>query len=323
MSRLERLVNLTAALLNAERPLTSDAIRDRVPGYPEDKASYRRQFERDKDALRELGFPLVTKEEIVGSLTTYSVDRERYYLRDPGLTPDELSALTMASEVVRLNGLGDKRLYDAMWKLEAKPGNSPTNSSDPASQNLPLVNLDAELPTNATVAVIFDAIASGRSFAFDYKAARREVVPRSLSFEKGRWYLAAYDLQRSDERSFRIDRMDGELVLGADTASLSIPAAPPRTSPSRSPWELGEGEPIAAVVLIDAPHAIWAENHVGTKAVSDRNADGSIEVTLSVRNVDAFRSFVLGFLDGAEVLSPDPLRNELISWLDTKAAGGS
>ena len=54
--RLERLVNLTATLLDTRRPLTLDELSERVePRYPEDKTSRRRQFERDKETLRELG----------------------------------------------------------------------------------------------------------------------------------------------------------------------------------------------------------------------------------------------------------------------------
>ena len=44
MDKLERLLNLTAALLHADRPLTADDLRDRVGGYPDAKASFRRAF---------------------------------------------------------------------------------------------------------------------------------------------------------------------------------------------------------------------------------------------------------------------------------------
>ena len=68
MSRIERLVNLTAALLAAERPLSADELRSRVPGYPDEKASFRRQFERDKEVLRDLGLPL-SMESLPGDAT--------------------------------------------------------------------------------------------------------------------------------------------------------------------------------------------------------------------------------------------------------------
>jgi predicted DNA-binding transcriptional regulator YafY len=56
--RLERLTNLVATLLDTRRPLTLEEIVDVVPGYPDDKLSYRRQFERDKDTLRGIGIPV-------------------------------------------------------------------------------------------------------------------------------------------------------------------------------------------------------------------------------------------------------------------------
>ena len=58
MDKLERLLNLTAALLHAETPLTAEDLRTRVGGYPEAKVAFRRTFERDKDDLRSMGMPL-------------------------------------------------------------------------------------------------------------------------------------------------------------------------------------------------------------------------------------------------------------------------
>ena len=58
MDKLERLLNLTAALLDTEMPLTAEEIWDRVGGYPDAKPSFRRAFERDKDELRAMGMPI-------------------------------------------------------------------------------------------------------------------------------------------------------------------------------------------------------------------------------------------------------------------------
>src|SRR5687768_14446799 len=61
MDRLERLINLAAELLAADRALTRDELRERLGVYPTDDASFRRAFERDKEALRSMGMPLVTE----------------------------------------------------------------------------------------------------------------------------------------------------------------------------------------------------------------------------------------------------------------------
>jgi proteasome accessory factor B len=60
--KVERLVNLTVALLEARRPLTFDQIKARTRFYGQDDAeSARRMFERDKDELRRLGVPIETR----------------------------------------------------------------------------------------------------------------------------------------------------------------------------------------------------------------------------------------------------------------------
>ncbi len=89
-AKLERLLNLTAALLETPRPLTADEVAARIFGYPEDKTAFRRAFERDKEALREMGIP-VEMEEIPHTdppQQGYRIPKDRYYLRDPGLEPD-------------------------------------------------------------------------------------------------------------------------------------------------------------------------------------------------------------------------------------------
>ena len=99
MDKLERLLNLTAALLDTPRPLTAAELRDRVPGYPDADASFRRAFERDKDDLREMGVPveLSDVDSPTGPVAAYRIHKDQYYLRDPGLEPDELAALHLAT----------------------------------------------------------------------------------------------------------------------------------------------------------------------------------------------------------------------------------
>ena len=59
MRRIERLINLIAALLDSDRPMTAEDIRARIAGYDQENYdAFRRAFERDKDALRAMGIPL-------------------------------------------------------------------------------------------------------------------------------------------------------------------------------------------------------------------------------------------------------------------------
>ena len=58
MSKIERLLNLTAVLLDTERPLTAQEIRSQVEGYGVEDSGFNRMFERDKDDLRSMGVPI-------------------------------------------------------------------------------------------------------------------------------------------------------------------------------------------------------------------------------------------------------------------------
>ncbi len=312
MSRIERLLNLTAALLNAERLLSADQLRERVPGYPDDKASFRRQFERDKDALRELGLPLTMEPLTFDNAAAqfgYRIFPDDYYLRDPGLAPDELSALHLAARVVHVEGLEGA---GAQWKLGL-----PSTVAD-STEGLPVEVASGEtfVPANEALASIFSAIATGRVVHFGYRAEPRTVEPGQLSFRNGHWYLAGFDTGRNDDRSFRVDRMDRPVLVGP-AAKAGRPAAElnPITS-LRRPWELGDGESTRALVRIVPPQSVWALAHLGEGAVAERHDDGSLTFQFDVRSEGAFRSFVLGFLDRAEVVAPPRFRANFCSWLE-------
>ncbi|HEX9969117.1 MAG TPA: hypothetical protein VGB03_03185, partial [Acidimicrobiales bacterium] len=61
MNRLERLINLVAALIDAEQPLSRHELTVLVPGYDDNEQAARRAFERDKDALRSMGIPIAVE----------------------------------------------------------------------------------------------------------------------------------------------------------------------------------------------------------------------------------------------------------------------
>ncbi|MBV8234533.1 MAG: WYL domain-containing protein, partial [Acidimicrobiia bacterium] len=83
-----------------------------------------------------------------------------------------------------------------------------------------------------------------------------------------------------------------------------------------APWQMGAEEPVRARLLVDGEHAGWAVGQLGSDAVESRHQDGSVVLGVTVTNRSAFRSFVLGFLDHAEVLDPPELREDLTAWLE-------
>ena len=296
MDKLERLLNLTAALLHAEIPLTAEELRDRVGGYPDTKATFRRAFERDKDDLRSMGMPLRV-EPVPGvdpPVDGYRLDRDEYAGTELAFEADELAALHLATSLVRLDGDDT-----ALVKLGAAGGNAPTDSV-------------GRVPFNDTLATMIGAAVDRRALAFTYNDVERIVEPWKLSFTRGHWYLSGFDRLREDQRLYRVDRIEGDV-------SLSGPAEAP-VGDVNEPidlrgWELGDGPAVEATIVVDADQAAYARHILGD--VVDQ-PDGSVTATLDVRNIDAFRSFVLSFLEHAEILEPADLRSDFVEWLEAQ-----
>jgi proteasome accessory factor B len=298
--RLERLTNLVATLLDTRRPLTLDEIVELVPGYPHDKNSYRRQFERDKDTLRGIGIPIRLESiDSLGPEQGYRIPPDEYYLPPLDLTSDEQAALHVAVTAVRLEG--GPGPAEALWKLGGREGEA--------------AHALAALPTVPALPTLFDAYRSRATVSFRYRGELRHVDPWGILFRRGHWYVVGHDHARGDRRSFRVDRIDGDVDAGAAETFEPPARLEPGSMLGDEPWRYGDEEVVTARVAVDAIHAATVVAQVGEDAVVEHSTDGGILVELPVTNREAFRSFVLGLLDGAEVVSPPELRDEMRAWL--------
>jgi proteasome accessory factor B len=310
MSKLERLLNLTAVLLDTRRPLTAEDLREKVDGYPEGDSAFHRAFERDKDDLRVMGIPLRV-ERVPGTdppVDGYRIRPDDYYLPDPGLAPDELAALRLASLTVEVDGLGEPSAgREALWKLGGRQSDEPLRAESLAS-----------VPADPALVPLFTAITNRRQVAFTYRAESRTVDPWRLSFQRGHWYLSGFDHLRGGERSYRVDRIEGPVTEMSGTGWSQCPTEAPGGRTLQA-WELGEDEPTAVRLRVDASHAAIAARQLGPDHLADLITADHVEFVVPVVNQVAFRSFVLGFLEHAEIVEPEPWRADLVSWLTALA----
>ena len=310
--RLERLVNLTATLLATRRPLTLDELAERFePPYPADKAARRRQFERDKETLRDLGIPITVEPIGLSGDQGYRIRPEDYYLPDPGLTPEERAALHVAVTAVRLGG-DDAR--EGLRKLGGLEGGLEVGAAD-----APM----AELERTPALGELFDAVARRAPLTFTYRGEPRALEPYGVVLRWGHWYVVGHDRDRGAPRAFRVDRIDGDPAVGEPGGFEPPPDVDPAAYLRADPMTYGEDQPRAARVLVDPTRADWVAEQLGEESVRERRDDGSVVVELSVVNREAFRTFVLGLLEHAEVLEPEELRADLVAWLEAIAGGTS
>jgi len=308
IDRAERLTNLLALLLSTRRALTASDVFNELAGqYPAGTAAKRQAFERDKASLRDIGVPIET--EILGGSdagrTAYRIDRDRYELRDLELTADETRALQAAVAAIRS---GTPIGTDALLKLGAGALDADTA-------------VWANIPTLEALPVLREAVSARTSVGFKYRERARRVDPWGMLLRDGFWYVVGFDHGHGERRTFRVDRIEGTVEVEA-ASSFDRPELDLRSVLPQDPKQIGaaggaDADATALVRLDSASNRVAEALHeLGEARVVERGDDGWVDVQVPRANAAAFRSWVLGFLEAAEVLEPPSVRDGIVAWLD-------
>jgi proteasome accessory factor B len=302
---IERILNLLAFLLTAGRPVTADEIRHTVKGYdqPSDEA-FRRTFERDKDLLRTLGVPLETTYTDIWEVELgYVVPSDQYTLEDPGFTDDERSALLLAAEAVRFGG--ERTGIDALFKLG---GARRSTSAAPVR-----ADLGQDL---TTLGELFSAVTQRRTVRFDYRNRSRTIQPFGMVHRYGHWYLVGPETaDLATIKAFRIDRM-GSPSVGPEAGKFKRPKSFDASAVLEG---IGASES-------DETARIRFDNDVVDVAMNRSRAativeagDESTLIEVPMADEGSMISWVLGFDDRAEIVSPASLRAAFIEYVEVSA----
>jgi predicted DNA-binding transcriptional regulator YafY len=295
---LERITNLIALLLETSQPLTLDQIVHDLGQYPAGEAAQRGAFERDKALLRDLGVPIESK-VLAGSdagKTAYWIDRRRYELTDLRLADDEKRALQLAVAASRL----DEGEF-GLLKLGA----------DGAATSSVIANI----PDVPALPVLREAAAQRSEAVFTYRGVPRTLQPYAVLLRDGSWYVIGHDAGHDEARTFRVDRIEGDVSMGAAHSFERPDDFDVRAVFPADPKLLGDAPTSSARVRVDAARARAAAASLGDAAVVARSATGDIEVEVPCVNLDAFRSWLFGFGAHAEVLGPPEVRESVVRWL--------
>lgn len=207
MSRsAERIVSLLWLLLEAGSVgRTKDDIFQYLYEHQNTSATAKqRQFSRDKEALTSIGVPIQWRHNTT-SQDVYVIDHDRLYLPDLALTDNEILALHQARALWRRSPMEDA-IYAALARMA---------STQPAAE--PLVG--AQLATSQTL--LADIVASARDqqpIHFRYRTvgrdeiADRRVRPWAVLMAHQHWYVVGWDLDRGDERIFRLTRIESKSI---------------------------------------------------------------------------------------------------------------
>jgi proteasome accessory factor B len=300
-SPLERVTNLLTLLLETRVPKTLKQIANELDGmYPDKAIALRGAFERDKALLREIGVPIET--EVLGGdqagETAYRIDRDAYELRGLQLTDDERHALQMAVATIRSDSG-----QDGVWKL--------------GGSVLPTSTVVANVTQHEALPALRVASGERRTVSFRYRGVDRTLDPYGLLLREGLWYAIGHDHGHGEVRTYRVDRIEGEVRVSPDDTferpvDFDVRAAFPADAKLLGVADEGATE---ADVAVEPPLAAVVRAELGPDAERERRDDGTIVFRVPCANRVAFRSWVLGLGLHAEVLSPPEVRADLVQWL--------
>lgn len=214
-----RLLHLLS-LLQMRREWTGAALADRM-------TVTERTVRRDISKLRTLGYPISASPGIAGGYQLGSGAQLPPLLLDD----DEALAVALGLAAVAtgpVSGIGEASVR-ALAKLEqVLPGRLRPKFSA-LRQSVSVLAGNAATVDPQTLTALSGAIAEQRVVAFRYTAAgsapgRRLVEPYKLVSTGRRWYLAAWDMERQDWRTFRMDRCQSIPVLRERFFPRPLPA---------------------------------------------------------------------------------------------------
>ena len=305
MSRkIERLINLTIALLATTRYLTKSEIFRKVDGYEGSAETKERMFERDKDDLRTLGIVIEvgSYDPLFNDEAGYRIKSEHYQLDLGPVTPTEISLLSLAADAWQGAAFADAT-QTALLKLNAMGV-----PADP-------INIPGFTPklSNSTkeLEIITDAIAQSDFLHFSYLSNTlmteiRTIVPIALSNRSGFWYVSGVDQDIQEVRTFRLDRIQGDMTSSKNKDPFEFPAG----------FELNEAEmgAISTFALIDVRKGKGHSLRNLAVSVVDLGEWDQIKVPLF--NSHSLAAEILWHGDDVFVQEPAELRDLIVEHLE-------
>ncbi|MEX3504018.1 helix-turn-helix transcriptional regulator [Corynebacterium sp. LK2510] len=200
---IERLTNLTFALLGSERPRDYEWVYAHVSGYaPRATEAFQRQLNRDIQTIRRAGVPARMENGLVW------VNKDAYELPPIEFTDEEATVLGLAGDLGRTGSLG--AFARSGWaKLAASGATRTFDGPTLDSVDNDVLRLDAE-----TVKDVTACVRAKSCMSFDYQPAptaapqRRTMAPWGIVALNNRAYVVGYDTERDGERAFRAMRVN-------------------------------------------------------------------------------------------------------------------
>jgi proteasome accessory factor B len=303
--KIERLINLTIALLATKRYLTKSEIFNSVDGYEGTPETKERMFERDKDDLRSLGIEIEVGsfDPLFNDEAGYKIKQEKYQFDLGDISSTDVSLLSLAAEAWQEASFGDVA-QKALLKLR---------SIGIPSDELSLPETVLKLSDGGQdLSLITRAIAQHQLLNFAYldksmNVNLRSIVPVALSTRNGFWYLSGVDQDIQEIRTFRIDRISGEVTASAGPIDFETPVG---FDPHKVSFEI----PFNDSAVIDVRAGKCAS--LRALAISTTSLGEWDQIKVPILNLDSLASLVLWHGLDAFVQEPAQLKDLVVAQLE-------
>lgn len=221
----------------------------------------RRTVRRDIDRLRDLGYPVQASQGAAGGYRLVAGKAM------PPLVLDDEEAVAIAVGLRAGAGHAVEGVEEASVRALAKleqvlPSRLRHRVQTLQIATTPLTSGDGASIAPETLTVMASAAAGQERLRFAYRSgdgteSRRLTEPHRLVSTGRRWYLVAYDIDRDDWRTFRVDRVSSPFATGARFVPRELPTGDAAEFIRRSMWR---GQPSYE---IDVTFAASAETIAG------------------------------------------------------------
>jgi biotin operon repressor len=226
------------SLLQVRREWTGQELADRLEVGP-------RTIRRDVEKLRSLGYPVEASPGVAGGYRL-SAGGEL-----PPLLLDDAEAVAVAvglrtAASGSISGIEETSIR-ALAKLELVLPSRLRRRVSALGDATSAFGIEGPRIDADVLATLAGACRDGVRMHFDYvardeRATKRNTEPSAVVYSGYRWYLVAFDLDREDWRTFRIDRIRGRLRAGGRGRRRTVPGGDPAAYVKRQLQAGGAGE---------------------------------------------------------------------------------
>jgi predicted DNA-binding transcriptional regulator YafY len=283
----------------------------------------RRTVRRDIDRLRDLGYPVQAS---MGAEGGYRLVAGKAM---PPLVLDDEEAVAIAVGLRAGAGHAVEGIEEASVRALAKleqvlPSRLRHQVSTLQAATIPLTSGDGASIDPQTLTVMAGAATGHERLRFGYRAgdgtaSKRLVEPYRLVSTGRRWYLVAYDIDREDWRTFRVDRVSEPFATGARFAPRGLPTGNAADFIRQSMHALGNRrqEPFRLVVTFEAPAEFVAARLPASLGVPVATGDHSCRLEGDIQDSLEWLGVRLAMVDCEFAVRQPP---ELVDYLTALGA---